>query len=296
MSKFFTTTQVNSYTTRITGLGKENAYLITGSERALLFDGLTGAGSLKAFVRELTDLPVFLVLSHGHSDHTGAAFEFGECFINPDDIGLMYSNLASNVEKRLNFVNLVMPWGPPKTTFARKDDIIPPVPVMTWPVYDGDIFDLGGVQLEVIQVPGHTRGSIVLLDRAARTVYSSDACNFHTLLNLSGSTTIEEYRDSLLRFKSYQEYFDYMYGGHGEDQVPASIIDDGIMLCEKIMEGTDDAVETQERTGIAYAAAASGENMTLLYGGHCNIIYAKDNIFGRKGSAVLTGSPYIDRG
>ena len=41
-SKFFTTTKVNAYVTRITGLGGESAYLNEGKERALLFDGLTG--------------------------------------------------------------------------------------------------------------------------------------------------------------------------------------------------------------------------------------------------------------
>ena len=55
-NKFFTAEKISSYVTRITGLGGENAYLIEGSDRALLFDGLSGVGSLKSFVRELTEL------------------------------------------------------------------------------------------------------------------------------------------------------------------------------------------------------------------------------------------------
>ena len=34
--------------------------------RDRLIDGLSGVGSLKAFVRELTDLPVEVVNTHGH--------------------------------------------------------------------------------------------------------------------------------------------------------------------------------------------------------------------------------------
>ena len=74
-SIFFTSYEINSYTTLIVGLAGENCVLFEGNERALLFDGLTGAGSLKAFVRELTDKPVFMVLSHAHPDHEGAVFE-----------------------------------------------------------------------------------------------------------------------------------------------------------------------------------------------------------------------------
>ena len=72
MNKFFTAEKILPNVTRITGLGGEHAYLIEGEKRALLIDGLTGVGSLKAFVRELTELPVMLAITHGHIDHCGA--------------------------------------------------------------------------------------------------------------------------------------------------------------------------------------------------------------------------------
>lgn len=83
MSKFFTSRKIFDNVTQIGGLGGELCYLIEGSEKALLIDGLTGVGSLKAFVRECTDLPVTLVLTHGHVDHAGASFEYGECYVKP---------------------------------------------------------------------------------------------------------------------------------------------------------------------------------------------------------------------
>lgn len=42
-------------------------------------------------------------------------------------------------------------------------------------VKDGDIFDLGGVHIEVAHMPGHTPGSIVLLDRKSGNCFSGDA-------------------------------------------------------------------------------------------------------------------------
>ena len=85
-SKFFETNRINEYITQIIGLAGEQCYLIEGNDRALLFDGLCGEGSLKSFVRELTDLPVQMVLSHAHPDHCGAVFEYGECYMHPDDM------------------------------------------------------------------------------------------------------------------------------------------------------------------------------------------------------------------
>ena len=63
-SKFFKARKIYDNVTLITGLGGEQAFLLEGSEKALLIDGLSGVGSLKAFVRELTELPVTLVNTH----------------------------------------------------------------------------------------------------------------------------------------------------------------------------------------------------------------------------------------
>ena len=239
-------------------------------------------------------MPVFLVLSHGHPDHEGAAFEYGECFVNPDDIGLMYSDFASGIQGRYDYVTAPSPLKPDTGCVVTLDDVLPPVPVQTWPVYDGDMFDLCGITLEVLQVPGHTRGTIVLLDRAGRALYSGDAINPNTLMNLYGSTTIEEYKESVLHLKQYQKDFDVLYGGHGLDGIPASIVDDALMLCDKILDGTDDSVEEMGIGGIGYLAAKRGPEFLPAYGGFSNIVYSKSNIRGKKGRAVLEGKPYVD--
>ncbi len=80
-SKFYKSRKIFDNVTLISGLAGEQCYLVEGSERALLIDGLTGVGSLRAYIRELTDLPVLMVVTHGHLDHIGAAFEYKECFI-----------------------------------------------------------------------------------------------------------------------------------------------------------------------------------------------------------------------
>lgn len=277
-SKFFKAQKLFDNVTVISGLAGELCYLIEGGEKALLIDALTGVGSLKAFVRELTDLPVQVVNTHGHVDHCGANFEYGECLIHPADIALMYEH--SDPVRRLEFAKSGAMFGTLPVE-PLMSDVIPPRPIKTLPVHDGDVLDLGGVKLEVIGVPGHSYGTIVLLDRDRRVVYSGDACNANTLLFLEGSTSIEEYKESLLHFKEFQPAFDVMYGGHGISAVPKSIIDEAIQLCDEIMAGTDDAVEGLSIGRPCLYAKKKDERFRRLDGGLANIAYSRDRIWKR---------------
>lgn len=275
-SKFFRAKKIYDNVTLIAGLGGEQSYLIEGSEKALLIDGLAGVGSLKAFVRELTDLPVTLVNTHGHVDHIGADFEYGEAYIDPADIALLYEH--SDREMRLGFANSGAMFGPLPVE-PRLDDVTVPGPIKTLPLKDGDIFDLGGVQLETISVPGHTRGTVVFLDRARGVVYSGDACNRNTLLFTEFSTSIEEYKESLLHFQSFEDAFELLWGGHGGQAEKKSIIEDALALCDKIMAGTDDAVESVSIGRPCWYAKAKNERFQRLDSGVANIAYAKDRIW-----------------
>ena len=45
-------------------------YLVTGTDKALVIDTMYGQEDLKEAVKNLTDLPLMLVNTHGHFDHT----------------------------------------------------------------------------------------------------------------------------------------------------------------------------------------------------------------------------------
>ena len=48
-----------------------DAYLLTGEKRAVLVDTLQNATGLYEKVRELTELPLDVLITHGHIDHAG---------------------------------------------------------------------------------------------------------------------------------------------------------------------------------------------------------------------------------
>lgn len=276
-SKFFKSKKIFDNVTLIAGLAGEQCYLIEGEEKALLIDTLTGVGSLKAYVRELTDLPVTVVNTHGHLDHCGSDFEYGFCYIHPDDIEMLYDN--ADPERRYHFsagrldTNGFVP---------NRDDVVKPCSLKTYPIYDGDVFDLGGVQLEVIQVKGHSNGTIVLLDRQRRALYSGDACNANTLLFLPWSATIEEYRDSLLHLKEFQPYFDKMYGGHDWEAMPNTLVDEALELCDRILNRTDDQVEASFLDRPCFYAAKTNGTFQREDGKIANIAYCADRIYKNK--------------
>ena len=60
--------------------------LIIGEEKALLIDTGYGFGDLAGFVRTLTDKPLEVVLTHGHTDHCGGNSQFPMVYMNMMDV------------------------------------------------------------------------------------------------------------------------------------------------------------------------------------------------------------------
>jgi glyoxylase-like metal-dependent hydrolase (beta-lactamase superfamily II) len=280
-SKFFSTQEIAKKTTAIIGLGGELCYLIEGNEQALLIDSLIGVGNLRAFCRELTDMPITLVNTHGHIDHTGGNFDFDSCYIHPLDIPLLYETEPLRVEYVKNGIQKSG-----KTLVLLDNDFTNAKPMKTFPVHEGYTFDLGGRTIEVLTVPGHTAGTIVLLDRRNRIVFSGDACNSNTLLFLPHSTPVEEYRLSLLHFKQFQPYFDVLWGGHGLRAVPGVIIDEALAVCDEILAGTDDAVESSHLGRPCWYAKEKDRDNKRLDGKTANIAYHNNNIYKNKTESV----------
>ncbi len=68
------------------------SYVLVGNKKALVLDTAYGFGDLHAVVRKITGLPLVVVNSHGHIDHTGGNFCFPEpVYLHEADRGFIRS-------------------------------------------------------------------------------------------------------------------------------------------------------------------------------------------------------------
>lgn len=246
------------------------SYLVIGSEKALLIDSMYGVGKLKDYVETITDKPIIHVATHMHGDHTGGSYDFDEMYMSPYDFENFWLRMPKDKTNAMNSaLRFVLPEYKDQLDL---NDMCEPKVIKLHPIFDGDLFDIGGRTIEVIEVAGHTAGEIVLLDRERRCIYSGDTCNTNTLLNLDGRTSVKEYRKNLERLSTYKDEFDTLYNGH--DIQPLEIIFEGLELCDKIIAREDDHVESTGIGGTAFVAAERFEGtMDRKDGKRFNAVY-----------------------
>ena len=233
----FTSERVSEHLTRIITPCGVCMYLAEGSQKAALIDTGFGFGDLRSYVESLTDKPYVVLLSHGHMDHAGGAGQFDTVYLNERDWEL--EKWHATRERRIWDVHHG-PRGMPKG--VTDDDFLPSRTAPYLPLNEGDCFDLGGVTIRPIAVPGHTAGSLIFLLPEDRIAIFGDACGENTLLLFAESAPIAEYRDSLLHMLEFQDEFDIVLRNHGNFFSPKQILADNIELCGDILAGTDAAI------------------------------------------------------
>ncbi len=218
-------------------------FLIVGKEKALLIDAGIGIGDIRAAVQKLTDKPVTLVLTHSHLDHIGNAPAFEAAYISKEDLPVVAQGGGVNVtlDKRKQYAGFIA--GRSGLTYDYDLD----VDMQEWdgsnldliPIEDGHVFDLGGRKVTAYACPGHTPGSMVLLDDQSRILFLGDALNCNLLL---GGTTIERALGFLERLEAMGDSYDCFYNGHYDyrpcgEPLDACVLPDAIAACRALVGG-----------------------------------------------------------
>jgi glyoxylase-like metal-dependent hydrolase (beta-lactamase superfamily II) len=221
-------TQIDEFTYLIKDLAY--TYLVIGSEYAMVIDTGIGISSIIKRVRKITDKELIVVNTHGHIDHIGNNDEFEKVYIHEDEKAL-YDFHNSRELRKLEFTLIPRIMRP----FVKK--VLDPVVTNIEFIKDGHVFNLGDRDLEVISVPGHTPGSIYLLDRKNRYLFSGDTLVLKgVLLNLDFSLSPQVFLDSMLKTKSLENEFDRVFAGHHQLDTPKSLIDDYIELANQAIK------------------------------------------------------------
>ena len=199
--------------------------LIVGSHHALLFDTGYGYGNLKAVVRSVTDKPLYVLNSHGHVDPACGNQACCGAYIHPLDMELCREHNGPQMRRAELDVAEVPP----------DFDLDAHLRLGTGelkPVGEGDTFDLGGVTLQVIHLPGHTAGSIGLWCPEKKLMYVGDAMNCFVWLFLPEARELVTYIRTL--HKAAGLPFTHMLQSHEPDPVPKRKLWDYLDLTEHL--------------------------------------------------------------
>ena len=182
------------------------AFLFTGIDKALLIDSGFGTGNIKEAVEEITKLPIMLINTHADGDHRGCNSLFDSVYMHPAEYAHYYEKPDTcGIEAR--------------------------------PLWEGDIIDLGVRKFEVILIPGHTPGSIALLDRENRLIITGDTISAGPIFMFGKDRNMLAYIASLNRLKKMGG-FDEIYPSHGPIPLKPDLIDELIKGAEKLLEGS----------------------------------------------------------
>ena len=279
----FETRKITDHITEFLGRFHERMYLVQGTERAALIDTGCGFGSLKAEVDRVNKLPLTVLLTHGHQDHAMGAVEFDEVYLNPEEKEVFlrhcdgpYRLLGLAISRD---AKLVTP-----------EDMLPPPDYERFhPVRAGDLFDLGGVTLEAFACPGHSHGHLVFLDKEHKILFSGDAVSNASFLLGKEATSVEEYRDNLIRLREQLTgRVERILEGHGSGELPFSIFDGVIRVCQQVLDGDTDRVPYDLRGYKGFTAKKRlPHSLDREDGGFGNLIYREDKLWRRQ----LTNTP-----
>jgi glyoxylase-like metal-dependent hydrolase (beta-lactamase superfamily II) len=212
------------------------SYLVIGKDKAVVIDTGTGIGDFKKVISELTQMPVSVVNTHGHWDHIGSNYQFEEiaCFNNADCINRLRTRVEnSSLQSSIKGESI---WKPLPEGFDAATWEIPAVEP-TILLGDGNIIDLGDRTLEVIHTPGHSPGSMCLLDKKNRILFTGDTFFPGPLYAYPADVNIDDYIASIVKLKSRLDEYDYLCAGHNDPWVKSEVISRVSAAFQEIMAG-----------------------------------------------------------
>ncbi len=260
------TWRIENYLPQGTGAQGSTMYLLEGADRALLVDTAQntaeemGKNDLKTIVRHLlghnndgsvkkAPLDFVVAITHGHGDHVGKNAQMS-------DRTIYFPDLDWPRTPTPNLVPIKEGGGASEHGSGKAA---------------GEI-ELGGRNIRIINIYGHTPGSVGLLDSANNMIFTSDAIGSGLVWAHFGPIT--QYAESVRHLKEVLapmdnpailpgHFYQIAVGARGRTPVNGrpldkQYVDDMLAVAEGVLKGTI--------TGVPYPAVRGGKVLVAKYG------------------------------
>ena len=215
--------EVGSMAYLIDNMGMGGGILFVGEERALLIDTGCGNTDLKALVAPyIGEKPLLVALTHEHGDHAGGMGQFEKVYAPALEIATMQKYTREFLQKFLDFfISIVTdPDGMCGCYVPKRELVSFGIPEFV-PIYDGDVFDLGGRHVTAYRCQVHSKGHMVFVDDKTRILFAGDSISDSTgpasnPINPPTIVSLEDEIRALYHIREHEAEYDRIFGGHPE--------------------------------------------------------------------------------
>jgi len=203
---------------------KNYSYLLVGEKQALMFDaGANQKEDITTVARQITDKPLSVLPSHLHFDHLGGLHNFHSVY-------LVDTPFTRKFKGKDGLYHV------PEPVYLGNFDhmVVPPFKVARL-VKPEETIDLGGLQVRLLSVPGHTRDEVALYDEAHDILLAGD--HLYPSWLLAGN--LKDYVSSLDATLKVISPKTAIYGAHADEdpsRVPAMTYADVVAIRDKMLQ------------------------------------------------------------
>lgn len=247
-------------------------FMVLGSEKALLIDTAFGIGNYRALAQRIAgDREVIVANTHATYDHSYGNVWFEKVHCHKYSAPVMRVQMDPHVWDYLfdeNGNNIWLDFDKADLPPFREYEIVE--------CEDHTVFDLGGgVEVEMIWMPGHQGGHCFYLDKSNRILFTGDAIEMDqsNLAVISKEADVYEapfanvenmYHQLKQMMEDYYEEIDYLFPAHGVLEIESRVLPGFLKGLEEIMADPehptrkDEAISKKGKKKIIYLKQVPG--------------------------------------